>query len=423
MRARRNIRGTMGRAGTGVGALLLLGASLIVPQVIGPTGAAAAATAHVVVGPSPTPAFVPPACGTGTPAYNYEGSGDAADPQVVYSGGTYYAFTTGNALGNNIAALVSSSPNSGYGPYTHKLLRIDGPAEPFAVGATQHTDLAGSLSVRRPLGDVLRRGAVGTRVGQRVRLPRRGKGGLHLGHGRAIRRRVQRADRVSTDRIHRPRALRRPQYRHRLSRLEAERWWVIGTGVHLGRATQLERNRIRPRLLAEPSAHERHGVVSLGDHGGGPVDEGGRWRLLPRLLGRRLHEHRLLRGDHRLQRTSRSLRPAEPGAHHVRVSARSGWRCALLRRRGELVARLCGMAWRFARVYQLRVWCRPAALRRPDQPAQWQRTSSLHRAGIGVRVLHGRLGRRHLQLRRSPVLRLGRGAVPEQAGGRDGRNP
>ena len=68
---------------------------------------------------APAPAFDPPNCGTvGTPAYNYEGSGDAADPQVVYSGGTYYAFTTGNALGNNIAALVSSSPNSGYGPYT-----------------------------------------------------------------------------------------------------------------------------------------------------------------------------------------------------------------------------------------------------------------------------------------------------------------
>ena len=73
----------------------------------------------VTVSPSSTPAFIPPACGTGTPAYNFAGSGDAADPQIVYSGGTYYAFTTGNALGNNIAALVSSSPNSGYGPYTH----------------------------------------------------------------------------------------------------------------------------------------------------------------------------------------------------------------------------------------------------------------------------------------------------------------
>jgi hypothetical protein len=82
--------------------------------------ATTAATPHaVVVAPASSPAFVPnAACGTGTPAYNYEGSGDAADPQVVYSGGTYYAFTTGNALGNNIAALVSTSPDSGFGPYT-----------------------------------------------------------------------------------------------------------------------------------------------------------------------------------------------------------------------------------------------------------------------------------------------------------------
>jgi hypothetical protein len=78
----------------------------------------AAASSHVTVTPSAVPAFVPPACGTGTPAYNYAGSGDAADPQIVYSGGTYYAFTTGNALGNNLAALVSNSPDSGFHAYT-----------------------------------------------------------------------------------------------------------------------------------------------------------------------------------------------------------------------------------------------------------------------------------------------------------------
>jgi hypothetical protein len=81
---------------------------------------AGAESSHVTVAPSTSPAFVPPACGTGTPAYNFEGSGDAADPQIVYSAGTYYAFTTGNALGNNIAALVSNSPNSGFHPYTNQ---------------------------------------------------------------------------------------------------------------------------------------------------------------------------------------------------------------------------------------------------------------------------------------------------------------
>jgi hypothetical protein len=80
-------------------------------------GAAAAAptrSAVVTVTPAASPAFAAPACPTGSPAYDYPGSGDAADPQVVYSEGTYYAFTTGNALGNHIAVLTSSSPSSGY---------------------------------------------------------------------------------------------------------------------------------------------------------------------------------------------------------------------------------------------------------------------------------------------------------------------
>jgi hypothetical protein len=61
-----------------------------------------AGQAHVGFAPSPSPAF----------------PGDAPDPNVVYSGGTYYAFTTGTALGNHIQALVSASPASGYGSYT-----------------------------------------------------------------------------------------------------------------------------------------------------------------------------------------------------------------------------------------------------------------------------------------------------------------
>src|SRR4029077_4429148 len=57
---------------------------------------------HVWFAPSPSPAF----------------AGDAPDPDVVYSGGTYYAFTTGTPLGNHIQALVSASPSSGFGSYT-----------------------------------------------------------------------------------------------------------------------------------------------------------------------------------------------------------------------------------------------------------------------------------------------------------------
>ena len=59
-------------------------------------------SAAVTVSPSTTPAF----------------AGDAGDPDVVYSAGTYFAFTTGTALGNHIQALVSGSPSSGYHSYT-----------------------------------------------------------------------------------------------------------------------------------------------------------------------------------------------------------------------------------------------------------------------------------------------------------------
>jgi hypothetical protein len=87
-------------AAPGVAALtLLLGA-----------GFAAVATADVDAATAPHLAFAPSA----TPAY----PGDAGDPDVVYSGGTYYAFTTGTPVGNHIQALVSASPASGYGSYT-----------------------------------------------------------------------------------------------------------------------------------------------------------------------------------------------------------------------------------------------------------------------------------------------------------------
>jgi hypothetical protein len=59
-------------------------------------------SAAVTLSPSTTPAF----------------AGDAGDPDVVYSAGTYFAFTTGTALGNHIQALISSSASEGYHSYT-----------------------------------------------------------------------------------------------------------------------------------------------------------------------------------------------------------------------------------------------------------------------------------------------------------------
>src|SRR5580692_11950960 len=63
-----------------------------------------ASQAHVGFAPSPSPAF----------------AGDAPDPDVVRSGGTYYAFTTGTPLGNHLQALVDTTgnPASGWRSYT-----------------------------------------------------------------------------------------------------------------------------------------------------------------------------------------------------------------------------------------------------------------------------------------------------------------
>ena len=82
----------------------LLVTSLAVTPTSGDEAAvsAHASVAHVGFTPSPSPAF----------------AGDAGDPNVVYSGGVYYAFTTGTMLGNHVQALISGTPGSGFGSYT-----------------------------------------------------------------------------------------------------------------------------------------------------------------------------------------------------------------------------------------------------------------------------------------------------------------
>jgi hypothetical protein len=56
------------------------------------------------------------AAGSQSPAFN----GDAPDPDIVLYNGTFYAFTTGTPLGNNLQALIdtSGSPTSGWRSYT-----------------------------------------------------------------------------------------------------------------------------------------------------------------------------------------------------------------------------------------------------------------------------------------------------------------
>jgi len=81
--------------------------SLVVALAAGASGAVAA-----TVAPAPRIALGLPSA----PAF----AGNAGDPDVVYAGGTYYAFTTGTALGNHIQALVDTSgdPTTGWRSYT-----------------------------------------------------------------------------------------------------------------------------------------------------------------------------------------------------------------------------------------------------------------------------------------------------------------
>jgi hypothetical protein len=74
--------------------------ALVAPVIV--TITTASTVAAVTVHPSTTPAF----------------AGDAGDPDVVYSAGTYFAFTTGTALGNHIQVLVSGAASTGYHSYT-----------------------------------------------------------------------------------------------------------------------------------------------------------------------------------------------------------------------------------------------------------------------------------------------------------------
>src|SRR5277367_1010340 len=80
---------------------MLLAAPIAVTGLVGSPAAGgsvhrlAAVEPRVAVAPSTTPAFAQ----------------DAPDPDVVASGGTYYAFTTGTALGNNLQALVDTTGN------------------------------------------------------------------------------------------------------------------------------------------------------------------------------------------------------------------------------------------------------------------------------------------------------------------------
>jgi hypothetical protein len=84
--------------------LLVLGVVAVGGSSMAGSPVGAADAARIAVSPPGSPSF----------------DANAGDPDVVFSNGVYYAFTTGTALGNHIQALVNTSgnPAGAYGSYT-----------------------------------------------------------------------------------------------------------------------------------------------------------------------------------------------------------------------------------------------------------------------------------------------------------------
>ena len=418
------MRSPIGRAGNGAAVLFLLGASLAVPQILAAAGPAAAA-AHVAVSPSATPAFIPNAgCGTGNPAYNYEGSGDAADPQVVYSAGTYYAFTTGNALGNHIAALVSSSPNSGYGPYTHGCYGSTALPNPSPWEQANTQTSPGVFQYGGHWVMFYDAAQSGHDVGQRVRLPRRGDGGLHLPHGRHSSATCRTAPSNAS-----------PPGPSTPSRTSTP---ARASPTSCGSRTTVARPR---RRTSGPSSSTRPGPASPPVRRRASCSRTTPCRIPGRPPSRTRRWRRRAAASTWRSRPASTRAPATPEG----ITACSGplgpcgpqsqvlttYGSVLGPGGGSLFSDAAGNWWLDYAAWQggspgCTSYACGAARQlfvAADQPAQRHRAGSLQRAGVAVRVRHGRLGRRDLRLRQSPVLRLGGGRLAEQARGGDGADP
>ncbi len=84
--------------------MVMSGLAVAAPRSVSASAEAAVPAPRIAVGLPTTPAF----------------GANAGDPDIVYSNGTYYAFTTGTPLGNHIQALIDTSgdPSTGYASYT-----------------------------------------------------------------------------------------------------------------------------------------------------------------------------------------------------------------------------------------------------------------------------------------------------------------
>ncbi len=158
-----------------------------------------------------------------TPAFHQ----DAPDPDVVVSGSTYYAFTTGTPLGNHLQALVdtSGSPASGWRSFTGQSY---GSSALPVVPAWQQINTQTSPAVLHWGGHWLlyyNASQAGHAAGHRVQLPLGGHGPVPHPIQPGVHRQLHPALVVSArpGRLHRSECLHRSGDRLRLPHVEVQR--------------------------------------------------------------------------------------------------------------------------------------------------------------------------------------------------------
>ena len=199
------------------------------------------------------------------PAY----TGDAGDPDVVESAGTYYAFTTGTALGNHLQALVDTSgnPQSGWRSYTGTTYGSTALPTVPAWEAVNTQTSPGVFFFDNHWVMFYDAAQAGHATRHRVRLPVGGHRGQHQPDGRGLHRQLRRplALPVRTGRGDRPQPLHRPGQRQSLVGLEVQRRRLVAAGPHLDRGARQHRDRIPGRSAPHRDLLQRHHGLPVGE--------------------------------------------------------------------------------------------------------------------------------------------------------------
>ena len=328
--------------------------AICITTVLGPGAAAAdasvrATNAHLAFTPSPSPAY----------------GNDAADPDVVYSGGTYYAFTTGTPLGNHIQALTSGSPASGWQPFTGGFGSSALPNPP--AWETSNTQTSPGVFFYGGHWVMFYDAALSPHAEDS------GYSCLSVATTTTLP--------VFTDGSAGPLTCGTPG----VGVLDPSPFVNPATGVAYllwksndGASGAASADLVRP---AERRRHQHRGNphrpvdrrpagTAVGDDHGRPPDGLRLGLVRPALLGRELRINQLQRSADPVWRSPRALQPTSGALpHDVRHRLWTRRRVPLSRRRWELVARVRGLVG-IVHLLRIAVQCGAAAVHGPDRPRQ-----------------------------------------------------